>query len=89
MNRLAVMKIHGNQNHAPKIYQIEKVLKQDLVIKETRKKLYVDFSDDTDELIISNEKEKLSVSLELLYYEGHGGLNDKPENRPSGAYIFR
>ena len=85
--------LYFTSDHIPplgsKIYQIEKVPTQDPAMKEARKKLHVDFSSATNELFISNEKEKLSVGLELLYYEGHGGLNDKPENRPSGAYNFR
>ena len=41
--------------------------------------------------MISKENTNISKSLsnEFRYYQGHRGSNDKPENRASGAYIFR
>ena len=69
--------------------QEEKVNTYEQVLKETRRTSNITFLNDSNELFINNDKEDMRVNLEMLYYEGHGGLNDKPEHRPSGAYIFR
>ena len=54
-------------------------------------KFNVTFDVKNKKYLISNGNKNFSKSLtnELRYYQGHRGSNDKPENRASGAYIFR
>ena len=92
-NSIATHILYFNADLIPplgsKIYKIEKVNTYEQVLKETRRTSNITFLNDSNELFINNDKEDMRVNLEMLYYEGHGGLNDKPEHRPSGAYIFR
>ena len=73
-----------------KIYKVEKgssSIVKHLRTSENRLQMSYDHIENT--FLINDGSREITLEDDFLYYKAKVGINDRPEHRASGAYIFR
>ena len=85
--------LHFNAENIPplssKYFKIEKTPQQPKISYSIKSPSYLSYDEASEILTIHDGNKDVKINTDLRYYEGFSGFNQSPDDRASGAYIFR
>ena len=72
-----------------KIYKVQRDPSNVQYPRASEKRIQMRFDCDENSFVINDGRREIKLEDDFLYYKAKVGINDKPEHRASGAYIFR
>ena len=72
-----------------KIYKVQRDPSNVQYPRASEKRIQMRFDYDENSFVINDGRREIKLEDDFLYYKAKVGINDKPEHRASGAYIFR